>query len=88
MYSLTEEFSYIMFIYYDYNDLDINELNYDESPDLIKGSGYYLKLDKNDLSDISIVNSNIQFGVLDSLISTQGRTGKMCFKYLKEKKND
>lgn len=88
LYSLTEEFSYIMFIYYDYNDLDINELNYDESPDLLKGSGYYLKLDKNDLSDISIANSNIQFGVLDSLISTQGRTGKMCFKYLKEKKND
>lgn len=86
LYSLTEEFAHIIFIYYDHNDISRNELNYDEDPDLVKGSGYYVLLDKEKLLDLSNTIENITFGVLDGVNSTQGRTGKMYFKYLMSKK--
>lgn len=82
LYSVTEEFSHIIFIYYDHNDISRNELNYDEDPELVKGSGYYVLLDRAKLLDLSNTIDNITFGVLDGVNSTQGRTGKMYFKYL------
>lgn len=80
LYSLTEEFKYFMAIFYDYNDLDTNELDYDEDPSLVNGSGYYIVKKAEELENISETIKHLKFGTLDDLRSGQGKTGKIFFK--------
>lgn len=72
LYFIIEKFDYILCVYIDKREVD------DES-------GNFLLLTRNDLNKYSIEDTlkNLSFGKLDSETSTQGRTGKMYFRFLK-----